>query len=261
MTTERKDKLLMRRLGQNLRNQDWFAAGVELFVVVFGVFLGIQVANWNQERLQRDDERAILVRLHDETANLLETVRAEREDLQVQADGLLSAQTVLYSVEPERPLTSGECMAVVASHVYRKASDELPILEELLATGRFDRLQDADLKRDLLAYIMFRDRERGNHEERTNELFRLHSLHPDLITVGLMKQGDQDKPGSRFAMLTADGYQWNRDCDSRGMRANQPFLNHLFDNTARNANVLESNTKREALLVDLEERLSELLKT
>lgn len=259
MTTKQKGNLLLRRLGQSLRDQDWFTVAVEFFVVVFGVFLGLQVATWNEERLQRDDERAILMRLYDETENLLNTVRAEGEELQMQADRLVSAQPVLFSVETERPLSPGECMAIVASHVYRKPPDELPILEELLATGRFDRLQDADLKRELRAYIMFRDRERGNHEERTNELFRLHSLYPDLITVGLTAKGDEEEPTSRFAMLTADAYQWSRRCDVKGMRSNQPFLNELFDNTARQANVLNSNGMREALLVELQERLSELL--
>ncbi|TWJ09609.1 hypothetical protein [Altererythrobacter ishigakiensis] len=259
MTQKPKAKLLLRRLGHNLRDQDWFTVAVEFFIVVFGVFLGIQVANWNEERLQRDDERAILVRLQDETENLLNTVRAEGKELQLQADRLVSAQPVLFSAEPERPLTPGECLAIVASHVYRKPSDELPILEELLATGRFDRLQNADLKQELRRYIMFRDRERGNHEERTNELFRLHSLYPDLITIDLIARGDEDEPLSRFELLSADAYQWNRRCDSKGMRSNQPFLNDLFDNMARNGNVLNSNRMRETLLVELQEHLNHLL--
>ncbi len=259
MTIRENGKLLLRRLGQSLREQDWFTVAVEFFVVVFGVFLGLQVANWNDERLERQDERAILERLHDETGNLLDAVRAEGEGLQEQVDMLLSAQPVLYSAEPERPLTQGECYALVSSHVYRKPVDELPILEEMLSTGRFDRLKDVELKRQLRGYILFRDRERGNHEERTNELFRLHSRYPELITIGLVANGEEERVSGRFALLSADGYEWSRRCDAAAMRTNQSFLNELFDNTARNSIVLESSRRREAMLVDLHEHLGELL--
>ena len=259
MTTKQKGKLLLRRLGQNLREQDWFTVAVEFFVVVFGVFLGLQVANWNEERLERKDEAVILERLHDETGNLLEAVRAEGEELQSQVDRLLSAQPVLFSAEPDRPLTRQECYALLSSHVYRKPTDELPILEELLSTGRFDRLGDGELKRQLSAFILFRDRERGNHEERTNELFRLHSRYPDLIIISLTAKGEDERPPRRFVLLTADGYQWSRRCDTRAMRSNQSFLNDLFDNTARNGNVLDSNKRREAMLGKLHEHLGALL--
>jgi hypothetical protein len=46
-----------RRLLDQLRQQRWMAIGIDLVIVVVGVFIGIQVANWNQsladERLGR----------------------------------------------------------------------------------------------------------------------------------------------------------------------------------------------------------------
>jgi hypothetical protein len=47
--------MILRRLAQSLRRQDWFTVVLEIGIVVLGVFLGIQVANWNQDRL--DDQR------------------------------------------------------------------------------------------------------------------------------------------------------------------------------------------------------------
>lgn len=259
MATRGKTKLLLLRLGNNLREQDWFTVGLEFLVVVFGVFLGLQAANWNEQRLERNDERAILERLHVETGNLLDAVRAEGDQLENQVDRLVSAQPVLFSANAERPLTDIECRALVSSHVYRKPLDELPILEELLSTGRFDRLQDGDVKRQLRAYILFRDRERGNHEERTNELFRLHSRYPDLISIALREAAEGETAPGRFSVVSADGFAWNRQCDVAAMRSNQAFLNELFDNIARNTNVLASNEKREAMLMELHEDLGTLL--
>lgn len=42
----------MQRLGANLRRQDWFAVVLEVLIVVVGIFIGMQVTNWNEDRKQ-----------------------------------------------------------------------------------------------------------------------------------------------------------------------------------------------------------------
>ena len=48
---------MLKRLGQALRRQDWATIAIEFVLLVLGVFLGIQVANWNESRLERAVER------------------------------------------------------------------------------------------------------------------------------------------------------------------------------------------------------------
>lgn len=48
--------MILRRFGENLKNQNWTAIGIELVILVLGVFIGIQVSNWNGERLERRSE-------------------------------------------------------------------------------------------------------------------------------------------------------------------------------------------------------------
>lgn len=43
--------MILRRVALHLRRQDWIAVSIELVVVVLGVFIGLQAANWNEERL------------------------------------------------------------------------------------------------------------------------------------------------------------------------------------------------------------------
>jgi hypothetical protein len=52
--------MLMRRIVVNLRQQHWMAIGIDLAIVVLGVFIGIQVANWNEARIERE-RSAVLV--------------------------------------------------------------------------------------------------------------------------------------------------------------------------------------------------------
>ena len=42
--------MILRRLAQSIKEQNWTAITIEFVLLVVGVFLGIKVANWNSER-------------------------------------------------------------------------------------------------------------------------------------------------------------------------------------------------------------------
>lgn len=46
--------MLLRRLADAFRQQDWLTVLVEIMIVVMGVFLGLQVNNWNEWRQDRE---------------------------------------------------------------------------------------------------------------------------------------------------------------------------------------------------------------
>lgn len=54
---------MIKRLRERLKQQDWVGVWIELALVVVGVFLGIQVSNWNDERKERSQERAHVARI------------------------------------------------------------------------------------------------------------------------------------------------------------------------------------------------------
>ena len=63
--------MILRRLSQALKEQNWAAIVIEFILLVAGVFLGIQVANWNAARVDRMEYEAALGRLGSEIdANL-----------------------------------------------------------------------------------------------------------------------------------------------------------------------------------------------
>ncbi len=45
--------MLLRRVTEHVKAQNWFAVGIDFLIVVVGVFIGIQVANWNDARRDR----------------------------------------------------------------------------------------------------------------------------------------------------------------------------------------------------------------
>ncbi len=57
--------MLLRRVREHLKTHNWLGVGVDLLIVILGVFLGTQVSNWNAERLAHeagDSYRARIVR-------------------------------------------------------------------------------------------------------------------------------------------------------------------------------------------------------
>ena len=42
--------MLLRRVIENVKAQNWLAVSLDFVIVVVGVFIGIQVANWNDAR-------------------------------------------------------------------------------------------------------------------------------------------------------------------------------------------------------------------
>lgn len=64
--------MILRRLTENLRAQNWTAITIEFLIVVTGVFIGTQVANWNQQRLEKQATKRMLVQLIPEIGAELE---------------------------------------------------------------------------------------------------------------------------------------------------------------------------------------------
>jgi large-conductance mechanosensitive channel len=45
--------MLLRRVIEHVKDQNWLAVFLDFVIVVVGVFIGIQVANWNELRNER----------------------------------------------------------------------------------------------------------------------------------------------------------------------------------------------------------------
>ncbi len=70
--------MLLRRIAAAFRKQDWFTVVIETLIVVFGVFIGLQVNNWNEARQEHHLERAYLARLSADITESLEHFGAMR---------------------------------------------------------------------------------------------------------------------------------------------------------------------------------------
>jgi hypothetical protein len=93
--------MILRRFSQALKDQNWAAITIEFVLLVLGVFLGIQVANWNEARIGRDRERVFLGQLRDEIG---ENARSVQHQLDFQKEVVASGRRALAFLQ-----TDGHC--------------------------------------------------------------------------------------------------------------------------------------------------------
>lgn len=144
--------MLLRRVRDHAKAHNWFGVGVDLLIVVLGVFLGTQVSNWNADRLAHeagDTYRARIVR--DLENNDADLAAREAYYRQVRGFGLevLSALDGSARVSDERLLIA----AYQASQIYPRPQNRASY-DEVIATGALNALGDVDTRDRIANYYV-----------------------------------------------------------------------------------------------------------
>jgi len=88
--------MILRHLAENLREQNWTAIVIEFLLLVVGVFLGIQVANWNDGR--KEQAQAVLWR-QQIIADLGQNMRDLQGRLEYNRQALAFGEAALAALE------------------------------------------------------------------------------------------------------------------------------------------------------------------
>jgi len=71
--------MILRSITKHVKDQNWFAVGLDFFIVVFGVFVGLQVQQWNEMRNDEGRAKAYLIRTQND-------LNADQNDLMYRVD-------------------------------------------------------------------------------------------------------------------------------------------------------------------------------
>ncbi len=55
--------MILRRITEHVKAQNWFAVAIDFVIVVVGVFIGIEVSNWNAALADRNREQVLIERV------------------------------------------------------------------------------------------------------------------------------------------------------------------------------------------------------
>ncbi len=164
--------MILRRIAQSIRSRDWFTFSIEFAIVVAGVFLGIQMANWNEARSNRALEGVMLESLQRDFENIVRG-DVERYERTIAAPDHLAAliNAIRSGEEPTRSIVWPGVEAALLTYATTPPS---PTYGELLATGRLSRLTNASLRRALAEF----DRSRLSEDRAVGLLIELSAGSP-----------------------------------------------------------------------------------
>jgi hypothetical protein len=149
--------MILRRLAHNLREQNWTAIVIEFVLLVLGVFLGMQVSNWNQARVDDERARGYLARMRSDLDTDLVAYADRRQfwkDVYTYGSrGLAYAETGDARGATPWELLLAYFQASQVAEFHTVAST----FEELKSAGELGLVRDAGLRNLLEQYYSFGD--------------------------------------------------------------------------------------------------------
>lgn len=147
--TPRSTRLL--RLAAHIRTQNWTAIGIDFVIVVIGVIVGIQVANWNEMRLERLQEADQLVRIADDLRRDIGTYDEMLTIYAIKQETILA----LRDQSPARVIAGdlGKAALRLEQSLYKAIpAQHRGTFDELVGSGTFRLLRDAAFRTALAEY-------------------------------------------------------------------------------------------------------------
>ena len=146
--------MLLRRITQHVKDQNWFAVLIDFAIVVVGVFIGIQVANWNEVRADAN-------RGQDYRQRLAQEMVINRQNLQGRRSTFLEQFDYgTYAIEVTgAPVNDASAWQIVRA--YFQASHAFPLTlqrgtyDEIISSGHLALLDDQALINELSALYTF----------------------------------------------------------------------------------------------------------
>ncbi|MBI1398802.1 hypothetical protein [Hyphomonas sp.] len=210
--------MILRRLTEHVKSQNWFAVGLDFLIVVAGVFVATQVANWNTARVERAQERQYLLRLHEEVSALVDEQERDRADVMARATRMeeIAAYLNVFGTPAASVLepVGDHCRAVITSHIYAGNITLPPTINELISTGRILLVSNEKLRMQIVRFAQAIDESGQLRHDIQVDRMVMSRKYPDLIQLSPI----------------------NRDlsaCDFPAMAGSQAFRNDYLDNMPR----------------------------
>jgi len=151
--------MLLRRITEHVKAQNWTAVALDFVIVVVGVFIGIQVSNWNEVRKERQREDHYLQRLDAE----FDVVRERLSDGSATFEQSIRDIDMLLKTRRQHEQAPGTVDAadeLLADAVGNITAGRVPAaspatFREMVARGALESLSSEELRHALFAFDEF----------------------------------------------------------------------------------------------------------
>ena len=210
--------MLLRRFTKHITDQNWFAVVLDVIVVVVGIFLGMQVTEWNENRKNHIDAKDFISRIHNEVLAVEQTSSRVRERRLNLISPLNNAAVIIFDKNKSGILTDDHCLALGTSHYFNIAISDLPSFVELMSAGRVAILEDHQLRTALIELQQTLGMLKETIQDSNISAHNLPIDHPNLV---------KSEPYYDEALGEMQGQY---KCDLIEMQKSQSFLNAVSEN-------------------------------
>jgi hypothetical protein len=251
--------MILRRVIAHVGKQEWTAITIDLAIVVVGVFIGMQVSNWNAEREANQRGAVFAERLK---ADLRDEAWYYQLQIQYNREVLANAERAVAALSG-KAAESNEALLVSAYRAtqYKQKARRRATYDELVSTGTLGLIKSQTLRNTALQVYNFPTLDnmaREGMQSRYREAFRM--ALPNDVQRALNKNcGDRFvKPGDYEGLGNLIDYPCRTSLPEAvideavaALRANSslvPLLRlrvadietRLFDLTGNNRDILQS---------------------
>jgi len=134
---------------QHVREQNWFAVSLDVIVVIVGIFLGLQVQDWNEIRKDKDLEQQYLNRILEDQKATLASVQGAIDILDERSEDLIVVLEYLEGRQTQPPTESTVQNSLCYWYVPTSVEIQSSAFDELVSTGRLNLIQNEELRNTL----------------------------------------------------------------------------------------------------------------
>jgi hypothetical protein len=175
--------MIASRFLQHLRQQHWTGVFIELVIVVLGVFIGLQVDNWNQAWQNKAAEVVYLRALTRDFDSIQKSVQAQIDFEKTIAHYInQSLDEIDAPPSKDRTLRLGMLLGQLVARSTLKI--ESPTFQELQSSGHLGLIRDRALRGSIVEYF-FQIRRWESALDRNNEMFVDNGFDVFLRTHGV----------------------------------------------------------------------------
>ncbi len=184
--------MLLRRITEHVNAQNWTAVGLVFVIVVVGVFIGIQVANWNDTRADHALEQEYIQRLYADMNGSLEDYKDndnwDQRRIETQTIILKSLSQGTLAQEDRNDFAEGLTFLGRHNPIRRRWGT----VEELQSKGNIAILRDVGLRTKIAAIDADYDRANRIISESAAQVRDLRTIamqYFEPVTYGFDVQG------------------------------------------------------------------------
>ena len=150
--------MIIQRLSQGIKNQDWFVVMVEVMIVVVGIFIGLQVDDWNQERKDRQEADRFLGRIYQDQFFNLNKISEDKDRLNTQATSLKIILDYIQGRVSDVPPVLNQKIGLCSWFISQALQLERSVFDELVSSGKLSLIKDGSLRNVLQTTHSLHDR-------------------------------------------------------------------------------------------------------